>query len=150
VLSCFSVRNSSNVDTVLGSHFTVPIRLQTWSFSKLMKSVHPLKQERHITGYRLGSRDHDWWVGGYQSFGGTCRLHHQGKHAECSSNVANHLQSVQWHRTTDLSPQGSFSAIRSTSRAILGSSSAGSSTSPQDSWADFAALSSSSSRLARA
>lgn len=45
LLSCFSVRNSSKVDTVLGSHLMVPIRLHTWSFSKLMKRVHPLKQK---------------------------------------------------------------------------------------------------------
>ena len=46
LLSCFSVRYSSKVETVLGSHLMVPIRLHTWSFSKLMKRVHPLK---HIT-----------------------------------------------------------------------------------------------------
>jgi len=55
-----------------------------------------------------------------------------------------------WYGTTDLSPQGSFSAILSTSRAMRGSRSAGRSTSPQASWADFAARSSLSSRRASA
>jgi len=49
LLSCFSVRNSSKVDTVLGSHLMVPICLHRWSFSKLMKSVHPLQEEINIT-----------------------------------------------------------------------------------------------------
>jgi len=47
-------------------------------------------------------------------------------------------------------PQGSFSAIVSTSLAILGSKSAGRRTSPQASWACLALLSSTSSLFANA
>lgn len=49
-----------------------------------------------------------------------------------------------------LKPHGSFSAILTTSLATRGRRSAGSSTSPQASWADLAARSSSSRRLASA
>lgn len=40
--SWLSVRNSSKVDTVFGSHLTVPIRRHSWSVSKLMYNVQPL------------------------------------------------------------------------------------------------------------
>ena len=47
VWSCLSVRYSSKVDTVLGSHCTLESLRHMLSVSKLMKSVQPLKQKKN-------------------------------------------------------------------------------------------------------
>jgi len=44
--SCFSVRNSSNVDTVLMSHLIVPIFRHSCSPSKFRYKVHPLWKKK--------------------------------------------------------------------------------------------------------
>lgn len=51
--SCLSVRNSSNVDTVLVSHLIVPIFRHSCSPSKFRYKVHPLRgqKKKFITQY---------------------------------------------------------------------------------------------------